>query len=57
MATRYTNKYTVPNGLPEIIHDFAYHVIQNQPHDLEAFGLAYFECLDEVPIIENETFR
>ena len=48
MASRYIPKYTVPDGLPEIIHDFAYHVIFNKPTDLVTFGVHYFECLDEV---------
>ena len=48
MASRYIAKYTVPDGLPEIIHDFAYHVIYNKPTDLVTFGVHYFECLDEV---------
>ncbi len=52
MASKYLQKYPVPQGFPDILHDFAKEVLRDQPDNLTEYGWLYFKALEEVIIIE-----
>ena len=48
MASKYIQKYPVPQGFPDILHDFAREVLRDQPENIYEFGYLYFKALEEV---------
>ncbi len=51
MASKYLQKFPVPKGFPEILHDFAREILRDQPRDILDYGCEYFKALEEVPRI------
>ena len=47
MASKYLNKFKVPNNFENILSDFAKEVLRNQPPDIIDFGAEYFRSLEE----------
>lgn len=47
MASKYLQKYPVPEGFQEILHDFTREVLRDQPEDIIKYAADYFECLSE----------
>ena len=47
MATKYMNKYEIPEGFQETLNNFAREVIRNQPKDILDFGIQYFKGIEE----------
>ncbi|KAM3133313.1 hypothetical protein pb186bvf_014606 [Paramecium bursaria] len=45
MASKYLQKYPVPDGFNQILHDFAREVLRDQPDDIIQYGADYFECM------------
>ncbi|CAD8105668.1 unnamed protein product [Paramecium sonneborni] len=45
MASKYLQKYPVPEGFHQILHDFAREVLRDQPDDIIKYGAEYFECM------------
>ncbi|CAD8189465.1 unnamed protein product [Paramecium pentaurelia] len=45
MASKYLQKYPVPEGFHQILHDFAREVLRDQPDDIIKYGADYFECM------------
>jgi hypothetical protein len=48
MASKYLQKYPVPQGFPEILHDFTKEILRDQPENIKEFGYQYFKALEEV---------
>jgi hypothetical protein len=48
MASKYLQKYPVPQGFPDILHDFAREVLRDQPENIYEFGYLYFKAMEEV---------
>ena len=48
MASKYIQKYPVPQGFPDILHDFAREVLRDQPENIYEFGFMYFKAMEEV---------
>jgi hypothetical protein len=47
MASKYLQKYPVPQGFPDILHDFAREVLRDQPDNIYEFGYLYFKAMEE----------
>ncbi|CDW81668.1 UNKNOWN [Stylonychia lemnae] len=47
MASKYLQKYPVPAGFPDILHDFAREVLRDQPDNIKEYGWQYFKALEE----------
>ena len=45
MASKYLQKFPVPEGFPEVLHDFAREILRDQPEDIISYASLYFECL------------
>lgn len=50
MASKYIQKYPVPQGFPDILHDFAREVLRDQPENIYEFGYLYFKAMEEVSL-------
>ncbi len=51
MSSRQSNQFPIPEGFPEILHDFAKEVVRYQPNDIYDFSIQYFNCLEnEIPL-------
>ena len=48
MASKYLQKFPVPDNFYEILHDFAREVIRDQPEDIIEYGSLYFDALEQV---------
>lgn len=44
MASKYLQKFPVPDNFYEILHDFAREIIRDQPEDILEYGSDYFEA-------------
>ena len=51
MASKYIQKYPVPQGFPDVLHDFAREVLRDQPENIYEFGYLYFKAMEEVSIL------
>ena len=47
MASKYLQKFSVPENFPEILHDFAREILRDQPDDILKYGYEYFKARDE----------
>ena len=45
MASKYLQKYPVPEDFPDLLHDFAREVLRDQPADIYHFGAEYFTAM------------
>ena len=52
MASKYIQKFPVPEGFPEILHDLAKEILRNQPADILDFSALYFKCLQEGTVLD-----
>lgn len=50
MASKYLQKFPVPENFYEVLHDFAREVIRDQPEDIIAYAANYFEAKEQVYI-------
>ena len=48
MASKYLQKFPVPQDFPEMLHDFAREVLRDQPKDIYEYGALYFRAMYEV---------
>lgn len=48
MASKYLQKFPVPDNFYEILHDFSREVIRDQPEDIIEYGSLYFDALEQV---------
>jgi len=47
MASKYLQKFPVPEGFQEVLADFTREVLRAQPKDIVEFAVQYFEGLDK----------
>ena len=47
MASKYIQKFPIPNDFPNILHDLAKEILRYQPDDIIEFSALYFKCLQE----------
>ena len=47
MASKYLQKYPVPESFPDLLHDFAREVLRDQPEDIIEFSYLYFKAIEE----------
>ena len=52
MASKYIQMFPIPEGFPEILNDLAKEVIRNQPEDIIEFAAMYFNCLQQVTVLD-----
>jgi len=52
MASKYIQKYPIPEGFPEILHDLAKEILRNQPQDIMDFSALYFKCIQEETVLD-----
>jgi hypothetical protein len=52
MASKYIQKFPIPDGFPEIIHDLSKEILRNQPEDIIEFCALYFKCLQEGTVLD-----
>ena len=45
MASKYLQKYPVPEDFPDLLHDFAREVLRDQPENIYEYGAQYFKSL------------
>jgi hypothetical protein len=51
MTSRQSNQFPIPEGFPEILHNFAKEIVRYQPNDIYDFSIQYFHCLEnEIPL-------
>ncbi len=48
MASKYLQKYPVPQSFPDVLHDFAREILRDQPENLHEYGYQYFKAIEEV---------
>jgi len=48
MASRYVEKFPVPDGFQEILHDFSLEVLRDQPENIYYYSYLYFKAMEEV---------
>lgn len=47
MASKYIQKFPIPEGFPEILHDLSKEILRYQPENINEFCALYFKCLQE----------
>ena len=45
MASKYSQKFPVPEGFGEVLHDFTREILRDQPEDIIEYAAAYFDAL------------
>ncbi len=45
MASKYLQKYPVPEDFPDLLHDFAREVLRDQPENIYEYGALYFRAM------------
>ena len=53
MASKYLQKYPVPEDFPDLLHDFAREVLRDQPQNIYEYGALYFKARYEVSVNFN----
>jgi len=48
MASKYLQKFPIPNEFPDLLHDFCKDVLRDQPENIYEYGAAYFRALEQV---------
>ena len=47
MASKYIQKFPIPEGFPDILHDLSKEILRYQPENINEFCALYFKCLQE----------
>ena len=57
MASKYRQKYELPQGFYNVLEDYSREVLRDQPQDILEFSYMYFKAMEEVsksiPIIKT----
>jgi hypothetical protein len=48
MASSYQQKFPVPDGFPELLHDLMKAILREQPSDIVEYSYQYFKNMSEV---------
>lgn len=57
MASSYQQKYPVPDGFAEQLHDLMKAILREQPQDIIDYSYSYFKNMSEVNFYEKMKFR
>lgn len=52
MASKYIQKFPIPENFPEILHDLSKEILRNQPEDIIEFCAMYFKCAQEGLVLD-----
>ena len=47
MASKYRQKYQLPEGFYNVIEDYSREVLRDQPQDILEFSYLYFKAIEE----------
>ncbi len=53
MASKYLQKFPIPEAFPDILHDYAREVLRDQPQDIIEFSIGYFTALESVGAVTS----
>jgi len=48
MASKYLQKYPIPQGFNDIVHNLTREILRDQPEDIIEYAALYFEALRDV---------
>lgn len=48
MASRYLQTFPIPQGFPELLHDFSREVLRDQPDNIHEYAFLYFKAMEQV---------
>ena len=57
MASKYLQKYPVPEDFPDLLHDFTREVLRDQPEDIYDYGAQYFAAMYKVSYSTQPVFQ
>ena len=52
MASKYIQKFPIPDNFPELLNDLSKEILRNQPEDILVFCALYFKCLQEGTVLD-----
>jgi len=52
MASKYIQKFPIPNQFAEILNDLTREILRNQPQDIIEFSAQYFKCLQDGTVLD-----
>ena len=53
MASKYLQKFPIPEEFPEILMSFTREILRDQPADINEYGALYFKAMHDVSITEK----
>ena len=57
MASKYRQKYTVPDKFYQVLEDYSREVLRDQPQDILEFSYMFFKAMEEVSQLLNNCNR
>ncbi len=54
MASKYIQKFPIPEGVPDILHNLTKEILRYQPDSINEFCALYFKCLQEGKELEGQ---
>ena len=51
MASKYLQKYPIPEDFPDLLHDFTREVLRDQPDNIYQYGAEYFKAMYTVSLL------
>ncbi len=54
MASKYIQKFPIPEGFAEVLHDLSKEILRNQPADILDFCAEYFKCVQEGTVLDYQ---
>eukprot|EP00347_Sterkiella_histriomuscorum_P010720 403375180 len=57
MVSHYTQKFPVPDGFQDILHDFSREVLKDQPENIYHYGFLYFKAMEQGMDFHYETTK
>jgi hypothetical protein len=52
MASKYIQKFPIPKGFPEILHDLSKEILRHQPDDIIEFAALYFKSIQDGVVLD-----
>jgi len=53
MASKYLQKFPIPEEFPEILMSFTREILRDQPADINEYGALYFKAMHDVSITQK----
>ena len=54
MASKYLQKYPVPEDFPDMLHEFAREILRDQPDNIYEYGAQYWKAKYMVSILDSK---